>query len=104
MGGSVMEKSLGVLFDPFSLFQEVAAEVVEYDMELFAGMERQELIREIKEFDAAFALIVTGMDLAGSGVQGRKKRSIGVAALERPRLRHIRDRMASAQILAEVGV
>jgi hypothetical protein len=71
-----MEMNLGVLLDPFfSLFHEVAAEVVEHNMELFAGMERHELIHEIKEFDAAFAL--SGL----SGRAGCRKR----AGQSRPR-------------------
>ena len=81
MGGSVMEMNLGVLLDPFFLFHEVAAEVVEHDMEFFAGMERHELIHEIKEFDPAFALIVAGMDLAGGDVQGGKKRRSAMALI-----------------------
>ena len=43
-------------------------------MEFFAGMEHHQLIHEIKEVDAAFALVVASMDLAGGDVQGRKKR------------------------------
>ena len=81
MGGSVMEMNLGVLLGPFFLFHEVAAEVVEHDMEFFAGMKRHELIHEIKEFDPAFALIMAGMDLAGDSVQGRKKRSRAMALI-----------------------
>ena len=73
--------NLGVLLGPFFLFHEMAAEVVEHDMELFVGMEPHELIHEIKEFDPAFALIMAGMDLAGGDVQGCKKRSGAMALI-----------------------
>ena len=71
--------NLGMLLGPFFFFHEVTAEVVEHDMEFFAGMERHELIHEIKEFDPAFALVMVGMDLAGGGVQGGKKRRRAMA-------------------------
>ena len=73
--------NLGVLLGPFFLFHEVTAEVVEHDMEFFAGMERHELIHEVKEFDAAFAPIMAGMDFARGGVQGRKKRRSAIALI-----------------------
>ena len=81
MGGSVMEMNLRVLLDPFFLFHQVAAEVVEHDMEFFAGMQRHELIHEIKEFDPAFSPIMAGMDLAGGDVEGGKKRRNAMALI-----------------------
>ncbi len=88
--------NLRVLLGLFFLFHEVAAEVVEHDMELFAGMEGHELIYEIKEIDPAFAPIMAGMDLAGGGVQGGKKRSSATALIlmgeaRRERLSGIRN-------------
>ena len=73
--------NLRVLLDPFFLFHQVAAEVVEHDMEFFAGMQRHELIHEIKEFDPAFSPIMAGMDLAGGDVEGGKKRRSAMALI-----------------------
>ena len=50
-------------------------------MEFFAGMQRHELIHEIKEFDPAFSPIMAGMDLAGGDVEGGKKRRNAMALI-----------------------
>ena len=65
--------NLRVLFGPFSLFHEMAAEVVEHDIKLFVGMEPHELIHEIKEFDPAFATGLYSRHRGRQPTPGREK-------------------------------